>query len=374
MKAVSVLIKPVSGSCNIKCEYCFYLDEASYRDTPNFGRMSLETLEAIVSKVFACAEQSASFAFQGGEPTLRGLDFYRTFVELQKKYNIRNISVTNCLQTNGLVIDDAWADFLHKNDFLVGLSLDGPKEIHDRFRRYHGGRGTYSDVMKTARILRKHDVTFNILFTVTSESAKEPGKLYSFFRKNGFDYLQFMPCIDPYYGTRGSDPFSLRPQEFLFFLTRFFDRWSAEVLSGASVSVRYFDNLCCVAAGLPAEACSMRGTCSCQFIFEADGSCYPCDFYVTEQWKAGNIHDSSLEELFASHRCQEFLSTGNRLSPDCQNCKWLRVCRGGCRRDREDLDYKNYYCRAYGSFLDAEWPKIRQVSAYLLSRSRQAVQ
>ncbi len=369
MPSVSVLIKPVSGQCNMKCEYCFYCDVAQRRDTTDFGRMSKETLEEIVRKVFAVADRSASFSFQGGEPTLRGLAFYRSFIEMQKRYNEKNIPVTNCLQTNGILINEEWARFLGENSFLVGLSLDGPREVNDKFRKLADGEGSHSKVIRAARLMKKYGVDFNILFTLTSESVKNPGKLYSFFRKNEFDFLQFMPCIDPYEGMRGRDNYSLKPQEFGNFLRKFFDRWSEEVLSGGSISVRYFDNLVSMAAGLPPEACSMRGMCSCQFIFEADGSCYPCDFYVSEEWCLGNIKDHSLQELFDSANGKAFLATGTELSAECRKCKWFPICRGGCRRDRDERTHMNYHCRAYKGFLDYAWPKINKVAAYLLRRN-----
>jgi len=369
MSGVSVLIKPVSGKCNMKCEYCFYCDLAQHRDVADYGRMSEETLEAIVREVFAVADQSAAFSFQGGEPSLRGLNFFRRFIELQKQYNVRNIPVSNCLQTNGLLIDENWARFLGENHFLVGLSLDGPREVNDRFRKLLDGNGSYASVMSAARVMKKHNVDFNILFTLTSESVKNPGKLYSFFRKNGFDFLQFMPCIDPWDGKRGKNSYSLLPQEFGIFLRKFFDRWKEEILSGGSVSVRYFDNLISMAAGLPPEACSMRGMCSCQFIFEADGSCYPCDFYVNEEYCLGNIKDKGLYELFDSPANKAFLTQGNQISDECRSCKWFRICRGGCRRDRDNESHINYHCRAYKNFLEYAWPGINQVAAYVIRRN-----
>lgn len=368
MDNVSVLIKPVSGKCNIRCTYCFYLDEMQNRETSDFGIMTPETIGEIVKKVFATAKKSASFAFQGGEPTLRGLDFYREFVSMVKKYNTGSIPVFYSIQTNGLVIDAEWAAFLHENRFLVGLSLDGPTDIHDRFRRSSSGEGTQAKVIRTARLLDEHQVEYNILFTVTKEAAKKPEKMYEFFYKNGFSYLQFVPCIDPYYGTRGKDSFSLLPKEFAFFLKHFYEKWADDVLHDRGISVRYYDNLCCIAAGLPVEACSMKGMCSCQFIFEADGSCYPCDFYVYEKWCAGNIMECTLEEIWSSPAVQEFIRTGTRMDPECKKCKWIRICRGGCRRDRDREPYRNYYCEAYKGFLEAKWKSVQQVSAYLVRK------
>ena len=231
-------------------------------------------------KTLEFADGMATFSFQGGEPTLRGLDFYRDYSEL-----------SNCIQTNGILLDEQWAHFLHDNRFLVGFSLDGPREIHDLFRKDKNGDGTFTTVIQKARLLEKHDVDFNILLVVTSALAERPGKSYSFFQKNSFHYLQFIPCIDPLAEKRGGRNFSLQPVEYLQFLKKFYDRWSEDILSGKDVSIRYFDNLVRIVMGEAPETCGMRGTCSCQFVFEADGSYYPCDFYVTEKWKLGNIRD-----------------------------------------------------------------------------------
>lgn len=375
MPAISVLIKPASGRCNLKCEYCFYNDVTANRSEPDFGLMSYETLEALVSRVLDFADDFASFSFQGGEPTLRGLDFYKKLVELQAKYNAKGVRIENCLQTNGILMDEQWAQFLGQNRFLVGLSLDGPRNVHNAFRKNFNAEGTYAQVMQAARLMEAHHVDFNILFTVTSALAKEPGKVYGFFKKNHFRFLQFMPCIDPFAHERGRESFSLPPLEFAVFLMRFFDRWSQDLLAGNDVSVRYFDNLVRLAMGQQPEACSMRGACSCQFVFEADGSCYPCDFYVTERWRLGNINERGIIELFQAPACREFLSLGSQLSPDCRECRWLKVCRGGCRRDREDpasgAPGKNYFCRAYKAFLDYAWPTVMKLARYVAERNRQ---
>ena len=370
MGAVSVLIKPASGRCDMRCEYCFYYDEMANRETDDFGLMPLETLENIVRSVLAEADTGAAFSFQGGEPTVRGLDFFRELISMERRLNTKGVPITNCLQTNGVRIDEPWARFLGENGFLVGLSLDGPRAVHDRFRRHPDGRGSFAEVMRAARLFERCGVEYNILFTVTAETARAPGKVYSFFKENGFKYLQFMPCIDPLAAKRGKSGFSLLPEDFAVFLRRFFDRWAEDVLAGDGMSVRYFDNLISIAAGLPPEACSLRGRCSCQFVFEADGSCYPCDFYVSEDWRMGNINESTLRGLYESENARRFLETGASLPRDCLVCRWKTVCRGGCRRDREGG--RSYYCRAYRSFLDYAWPRIMQVSAHVARQSAAA--
>ena len=290
MPPISVLIKPASGKCNLRCDYCFYKDIADNRNVADFGFMDDSTLEAIVRKVLAFADDVASFAFQGGEPTLCGLDFYRRVTDLQKLHNTKNVVINNCIQTNGLLLDEEWAVFLREHKFLVGLSLDGPQDVHDAFRKDARGGPTYKTVMQKVRLLERYGVDYNILFVVTKTQTQKPGKTYTFFKENNLNYLQFMPCIDPSAGQRGAQPFSLHPAEYAVFLKKFFDRWSDDILSGRTVSVRYFDNLVMLVMGKEPEMCSMRGVCSCQFVFEADGSCYPCDFYVTDEW--ASWHDT----------------------------------------------------------------------------------
>ena len=373
MPPISVLIKPASGKCNLRCEYCFYKDIAENRDIPDFGFMNLDTLETIVRKVLEFADRTATFSFQGGEPTLCGLDYFRNFVAYQKKYNNKNVAITNCIQTNGVLLDESWAEFLKSNNFLVGLSLDGPQELHDKYRKDMQGDGTYSTVIQKARLLEKYGVDFNILFVVTRDLVGKPGKLYSFFQRNNFKYLQFIPCIDPMAEKRGVLRYSLLPAEYTQFLKKFFDRWSEDILSGNDVSIRYFDNLVRILMGQEPETCSMRGTCSCQFVFEADGSCYPCDFYVTDKWKLGNIDEMGIVELFETETSQRFLKTSTAVAQDCLCCRWRQLCRGGCRRDREDILNsvlaKNYYCRAYNDFLSYAYPKLTEIARYVVRRS-----
>ena len=378
MPPISVLIKPASGKCNLKCEYCFYKDITENREVADFGFMTDDTLESIVKTVLEFADCNATFSFQGGEPTLRGLDFYRNLISLQKKHNNKNIEILNTIQTNGILLDDEWAEFLAKHRFLVGLSLDGPQKLHDLYRKKENGDGTYSTVIQKARLLELHGVDLNILLVVTGALAEHPGKVYSFFRKNNFNYLQFIPCLDPLSEKNGNNRYSLRPAEYTHFLKHFFDRWYSDILSGKEISVRFFDNLVRAVMGEEPETCSMRGKCSCQFVLEADGSCFPCDFYVTEEWKLGNIRDAGILDMYHSDNCHRFLSSGAILAEECQRCKWLRLCRGGCRRDREDTLtgalLKNRYCRAFYAFFDYAFVKLYEIAEYVGSKNRQGGQ
>jgi uncharacterized protein len=366
---ISVLIKPASSKCNLNCKYCFYHDVASNRTVADFGFMSLRTIEIIIRKVLQFASGYATFSFQGGEPTLCGIDFFQSVVELQNKLNINNVSINNCIQTNGFLINNKWAEFLHDNNFLVGLSLDGPRDLHDKYRVDNKGKGTYDRVIQTSALFNQHKVEYNILFVVTSLIARHPDKLYNYFKTNNFNFLQFMPCIDPKDNERGVHDYSLNPESYAFFLKRFFDKWCVDFMGGREVSVRYFDNLVRMVMGMPPEMCSLLGSCQCQFVFEADGSVYPCDFYVTDEWKLGNIYENELLGLYKSENCTRFIESSLYPASICHNCKWKLLCRGGCRRDRDNPNIKelerNYYCESFYEFLEYAYPRLIDVAKYV---------
>lgn len=334
--------------------------------------MNQETLEIIVRKTLQCASSQATFSFQGGEPTLCGLDFFRSVVDLQSKHNQNNVHIDNCIQTNGILITPEWAEFLGNHHFLAGLSLDGPRRLHDAFRVTPQGNGTHENVGRTAALLNQYKVDYNILFVVNAITARHPDEIYDYYKNNNYRFLQFMPCIDPANNERGAQPYSLNSRDYAFFLKRFFDKWSADFLGGREVSVRYFDNLVRMVMGMPPETCSMHGSCGCQFVFEADGSVYPCDFYVTDDWKLGSIYEKSLPELYETESCRRFLATSHSAVSTCQSCKWRPICRGGCRRDRENqqtgnLEH-NYYCESFREFFSYAYPRLKDIANYVRSR------
>ncbi|MCL2022923.1 MAG: anaerobic sulfatase maturase [Oscillospiraceae bacterium] len=337
-----MLIKPVSGSCDLRCAYCFYRDK-------NHGVMSCSTLEIIVKKALAFSDESCSFMFQGGEPTIAGLPFFQKLVEYQQRYNSKHVKIHNAIQTNGIAIDEKWAKFFAENDFLAGLSLDGPQEIHDKNRRDARGNGTFQRVMNAAKLFQRFNVNFNILCVVNKHNAAHGKRLYRFFKDNNFRYLQFIPCLEP--EKPGKSDFSLTPEGYSDFLTSTFDEWHRDFKRGDGVSIRYFDNLLGVALGYPPEACGMSGVCGCQFVTEADGSVYPCDFYVEDEWKIGNILRHSFEEMRFSPTCEKFIDQSRNLHPDCKVCRWFSMCRGGCRRERDERG-KNIYCGGMGGFFE----------------------
>ena len=274
MPPISVMIKPASGSCNMRCRYCFYADEQENREVGSYGVMSLPTMRNLIDKALDYAEPACSFTFQGGEPTLAGLDYFREFVkyvgermrELRtEKRPAPRIQIRYALQTNGYAITEEWARFFAENHFLIGVSLDGTKEIHDRYRLDAAGKGTYQRVMDSIALLEKHKVDFNILTVITGPSARRGQKIYSFFRQQHFDYHQYIECLDPLEESPGGHDYSLTPERLEQFLKSTFDAWYRDAAGGYYVSNRYFDNLLLMFYGREPESCNMRGVCGAQW-------------------------------------------------------------------------------------------------------------
>lgn len=365
MPPITVLIKPASGMCNLSCQYCFYADEQEHRKIPSYGFMSLELMEMVVEKSIAFAEKECTFAFQGGEPTLNGLAFYQEVVNMQKKYQRKGVRIQNVLQTNGYMIDNDWAEFLANNQFLVGLSLDGDKDCHDRFRLDKQGKGTFNKIMRATQILKKHQVSFHILTVVNGMTAKYAKRNYNFFKKNGFSYQQYIECLDPIGAVAGTQLYSLKPEIYAEFLKNLFDVWYLDQIKGEYVYNRYFENLIGLLAGKMPESCSMRGTCGKQWIIEADGSVFPCDFYATDEWKLGNIKEDSFETMDIRREELGFVQRSYEVPEECKTCKWFPLCRNGCYRHREqnhkEIGNRTYFCMAYQEFFEYAYPRLVEV-------------
>ena len=371
MAAASILIKPASANCNIDCAYCFYKCLSSRREEYSKGFMRQETLRALVENAAAYGDDLIAFAFQGGEPTLCGVDFFREAVRLQQEYRRPGQVVENSIQTNGLLLDEEWAKFLAEEDFLGGISLDGPKKIHDRYRKDASGRGTFAKVMQSISLLRRYGVRFNILTVVTEEAAQKASYLYDFYKRNGFDYIQLIPCMDE--SGRGqsacANTSAVTPDSYGRFLCEIFDRWYADFDKGANMDIRMFSNLAQMAAGYPAEECGMSGQCSCYFVTEGDGSVYPCDFYCSDRWKLGTVKEP-FAELAGSKKAQEFLAASGGMAERCRVCPWFSLCRGGCRRRREEDGAGRYGCNqlcpSYEMFFAHTWERLQKLGERIL--------
>lgn len=351
MPSISVLIKPASSACNMNCKYCFYKDEAQKRQNEFQGKLSVETAENIIKSAVDFSDGHCFFMFQGGEPTLAGLDFFRAFIELEKKHAKKGIEFHNSIQTNGYIIDAEWAKFLHDNNFLVGLSIDGPAEFHDANRVDNNNKGSFNKIIKAAKLFDKYEVQYNVLSVVTGKNARSVQKIYNFYKKQGFKYLQFIPCLEPLGDARGNADFSLSPKEYADFLVTIFNLWLKDFKNNNYISIRHIDNQLSMMLGANPEICSMNGCCSIQFVVEGDGSVYPCDFYVLDEWKIGEIGKNSFEEMINSKKAVNFIESSRNILEECKSCPFFCICRNGCRRDRitdnNGIVGKNYYCDSY---------------------------
>ena len=366
MPPLSLLIKPASSSCNLRCKYCFYHSIADSRNIKSYGVMTHDLLELLVRKSLEEADGFCTFAFQGGEPSLAGLDFYRSLIKYVNQFNKKAVKVNYCIQTNGMVIDDAWAEFLFENNFLTGISLDGPKDIHDANRVDNKGSGSYNQVMRAIGLLNKHRAEYNILTVITSLTARHIQHIYRFFKKQGFNYLQFIPCLDPLDEIPGENKYSLTPERYTRFLKVLFDLWYDDVIKGDFISIRYFDNLVGMLMGYPPESCGMSGVCTCYYVVEADGSTYPCDFYVLDDYRLGSIRDNTFEKMKNAAAGINFVNVSKNITPECQECQYYNICRGGCRRNREPfengLPVLNYYCSSYKEFFSYSLERLQHLA------------
>jgi uncharacterized protein len=270
-------------------------------------RMNEQILEEIIRQVMTQGIQQVSFGWQGGEPTLMGLPFYEKTVALQQRYG-NNQSVANGLQTNGLLIDRHWAQFLKKYSFLVGLSIDGPEEIHNRYRLNSSGKGSWSRAVHSARLLLDADVAVNALTVINDYSVSFPEEIYQFHKDLGLRYMQFIPCIEPDpFDPNYLAPFSLSSQNYGQFLCSIFDLWLADFKDGQpTISIRHFDSLLHCYMGLDAPECTLEQTCGDYLVIEHNGNVYSCDFFVEPEWRLGNIADGNLIDMLNSSRQQEF--------------------------------------------------------------------
>ncbi|MCL2059833.1 MAG: anaerobic sulfatase maturase [Oscillospiraceae bacterium] len=366
MPQMTLLIKPVSDACNMRCRYCFYADVAKRRGIAASGAMTPQTREALVRKALNFAEGYCSFGFQGGEPTLAGLEFFDEFVALEREYNHNNVQISNSIQTNGYGLGREWAEFFSRNKFLVGLSMDGTKNAHDSYRVGADGLGTFDAVVATAELFAEYNVDFNILCVVNDEVASRPGQVYAALRK--YKFLQFIPCIDDFDATSPPEH-SLAPAKYAKFLKSTFDSYYSDFMRGEYVSIRNFDNYLGILLGNPPEQCGMSGVCTCYFLVEADGNVYPCDFYVLEKWKIGNVGENSFARMIKSETAMEFVDTSRHVHEECRPCEWRGLCRGGCRRYREPLVdgvlSKNKLCAAYAEFFSYAYERMQQMATKL---------
>lgn len=346
MPALSIMIKPASALCNLRCEYCFYRDVAENRAQSEYGIMARETARALIQKALTFADGApVSFTFQGGEPTLAGLEYYENFISDLKERNTKNSPVFLSMQTNGTLINGDWAKFLAENNFLTGLSLDGDFDAN-RFRKDENGKNSFYNILKAAETLKKHGAEFHILAVLTGCSARRGKEIYHFFKSQGFKNIQFIPCLKPF-GYAGESELFMTEREYAGFLCDVFSLYAKDYKKGRYISVRQFDNWVRLYLGGAAEQCGMSGFCARQFVCESNGNIYPCDFYCTDEYLLGNINESSFDEIAFCETAKNFIESSADMPEKCRKCEYYSLCRaGGCRRTRQSADY----CGTYKKF------------------------
>ncbi|MBQ8159524.1 MAG: SPASM domain-containing protein [Clostridia bacterium] len=364
MKQLSLLIKPASGLCNMRCSYCFYRDETARRQMGSSGIMSPGTASKLIDNAFSSVgpDGMISFSFQGGEPTLAGLPFFEFFLQEAGRRNPGGVRVQWAIQTNGLELDDRWADFLARYHFLVGLSVDGSEKTHDALRLDACGRGTYGRVRESLDLLMSHHVDTNLLCVVNRLTAMAPKETYRALTGLHTGFLQFIPCLDPLDAERGSMDWSLTPDLYAQFLCGIFDEWYRDWEEGHYTSVRMFDDLVHMSLGMPPSTCAACGRCGSYMVVESDGSVYPCDFYALDTWRLGSVQDP-FSELQFSDTMRSFIHRSMQKPEKCSTCPPRMLCFGGCPRDWVERDghRENYYCESITTMLHYIWPRMTGV-------------
>lgn len=350
-EGISLMAKPTGYACNIRCDYCFYLEKAALYPAARHPRMSDQVLEAYVRACVALAGRNpagVSFIWQGGEPTLTGLDFYRRALALEKEH-AGGRPVHNAIQTNGLLLDDAWCEFLAEHGFLVGLSLDGAKCVHDRFRHDARGEGTHRLVMRALRLLQKHGVQYNVLAGVAADHGRHLLASYRFLRDEGVKYLQFIPVIERAAGG-GMAPWSVDPEALGDGWVAVFDEWVRHDVG--DLFVMNFEWLMHAALGGQGPVCTMQKRCGRALVVEHNGDVYACDHYVYPEYRLGNLLADEVAAMATSERQRAFgADKEHALADECRRCDVLPICRGGCPKQRyggvEGEAARHYLCAAY---------------------------
>ena len=393
VQRMHVMVKPTGAICNLNCSYCYYLSKQELLGTPSGWRISDEVLESFIRQYFEAHNyKEVVFSWQGGEPTLLGLDFFKKVVELEKKYCPAHVRCENDLQTNGTLLDDAWCKFLHENNFLVGLSIDGPKHLHDSYRKNRSGQGSFDRVMRSVKLLKKHKVNFSTLSCINRVTAKAPLEVYRFLRDTvGSKRMQFIPIVEPVGfeqtaplrwdadsmpmlgsprakpGSEGSavEAWCVDPDDWGDFLCCVFDEWITKDLG--SIYVNLFESAVETWMGHTSPLCTQSPMCGKGLALEHDGSVYACDHFVYPEYRAGNIQENPLSQMAFSETQEQFGKMKEGLLPECcRICEYEFACFGGCPKDRfirtpDGEPGLNYLCsgwKKYFSHIDQPIQKI----------------
>lgn len=333
MRPFSLLVKPSSADCNLECVYCFYLPRKALYPLSHRHQMSSRVLERMISSYMATSQPAYTFGWQGGEPTLMGRTFFEHVTELQERYAVRGATVSNGLQTNGTLLSADLARHLAKYKFLVGLSIDGPAEMHDTYRLRAGQhRGSHSDVMRGLELLNTHGVEFNVLTLVSAANVGEPRKVYRYLRDDlGLRYHQYIPCVE--FQEDGSlAPYAITGEQWGRFMNGIFDEWVEQDVR--TVSIRHFDNVLSTLLQQSPGSCVFGTDCRQYFVVEHNGDIYPCDFFVDQPMRLGSIMSDQWEHLWHSAAYRDFGRMKRRWNQECTDCQFLKLCAGDCPKLR----------------------------------------
>ena len=359
----SILVKPAGPDCNMACKYCFYLEKSALYSFNQIHRMSNTILEETIHQMMVQSGTNVSFGWQGGEPTLMGLDFYQTAVQYQQKYGTTGQTVGNGLQTNGLLINNDWCKFLKEYKFLVGLSLDGPEHIHDHYRVTQGGHPTWKKVSTARDRMLDNEVEVNALVVVNDYSVQFPEEIYKYHKENGLVFQQYIPCVETDRSERSkAASFSVLAETFGAFLCTIFDLWMGDFRNSEPTTfIRMFDSLFYSYVGMQPPECTLLPECGNYIVIEHNGDVYSCDFFVEPEWKLGNVMQDNLIELLNSDTQNSFGQLKSDYPIKCMNCKWLKYCHGGCTKDRIRDPRDNgisHFCQAYKIFFEYAHERI----------------
>ena len=367
MKQLSVLVKPASFHCNLRCSYCFYTDVSQMRVGQAPGMMGIDTAALLISRIFAylAVGDQLEIIFQGGEPTLRGLDFYQTFIGLvHTGQSSKNVAVSYVLQTNGTLLDDSWGTFLKEHHFLVGLSIDGWQDLHDSCRVDVAGQGSFDLVEKGRAILDKYEIPYNVLMVLTEQMAAKPEQIWEFICQSSLEYVQFIPCLAPLGQGKGLSQ-AVTPSAFVSFYIQLLPLWLEKMKRGNYISIKLFDDIYNQFAYARLTACGQSGRCQLQYVIEADGSIYPCDFYALDEYRMGTLAENPWKVLWSSRGARNFLSQESRSHLHkhqiCQNCIYAGFCGGGCRRMQDTIYGEIGKNCAYRQLLNEFLPHMAEI-------------
>lgn len=352
----SVMIKPVGDLCNLRCAYCYYRNVSPAENTTRL--LSLERVDRMLAGWLPKAPAQVTISFQGGEPTLAGLRWFEDFFNAVGRYRREDQQITLALQTNGVVLDEAWAQLLATHNVLVGLSIDGPEKLHDHYRRNAQGKGSFKKVIRAVKLLLRQRVQVNAIVLLNHGNVADPIGLYDFLKRQGFQWMQFIPCVE--WTEKGTlKPFAITPQAYQKFLVDLFDTWYPQDVG--QIFVRHFESLLLKLAGLPGSLCYLEPHCHPGLTVEYEGSVYGCDHFVSDKWYLGSIDDPQWIHWDQHPRYTQFAQQKAQLPQCCRSCSYVGICGCGCQKHRDPQTGRNIFCPAYKRFYETALPRLQQI-------------